>query len=107
MSGTGVVCDVEGFALGLVSLNYVEIMSVETAYDNVDMGETYILVYAQIREFGTILKTYLAPPNQLWAAGIILDDVPNSYKGGSPFMGYTSQVSTWLSSSTCVGLCPT
>ena len=65
MSGTGVVCDVEGFALGLVSLNYVEIMSVETAYDNVDMGETYILVYAQIREFGTILKTYLAPPNQL------------------------------------------
>ena len=47
-----------------------------TAYVDQEMGETYIFVLVQLPYLGDKLENSFLYPNQLWAHGVVVADVP-------------------------------
>lgn len=87
MARTGVIYEVSGFSKELGLLGDVEIATVGTAYDILEMRETDILVYGQTLYFGKSLKTSLALPNQMHVTGLIVDDVPKQFSNRKSIHG--------------------
>jgi len=79
LSGTGVVCEVKGFKPEMGTCDNVEVLTTGTAYDDKASGENIILVFDQSLLFGSSLQTSLSPPNQIRAAGHVVDDVPRQF----------------------------
>ena len=73
---TGQTCDVTPFSAEYMAMKDILIVKARTAYDDSKMGETYILVLAQLLYLGDKLENSLLCPNQLQAHGVVVDDVP-------------------------------
>ena len=75
--------DVAPFADSYEAIKNVPIGTCAAAYDCVKTGTVYILVFGQVLYFGDQLGASLVCPNQVRAAGNLVEDCPRQYDPSS------------------------
>ena len=71
--------DVEPFAATYDKMKNIPIGTCATAYDCPDTGKTFLLLFGQALYFGNKVNTTLLCPNQMRAAGNVVEDTPCQY----------------------------
>ena len=82
------MCQVVGFGRGMGKFKDPVICNNFIAYDDQNMGETYILVFVRYLLFGESLEISIVPPNQIISNRCFVGDLPKKFSREDFYMGY-------------------
>jgi hypothetical protein len=70
------ICSVKGFHQSFAPIHEIPVATVATAWDDLESGQTFILIIHQALYFGKQLDHSLVNPNQIRVTGIPVCDDP-------------------------------